>query len=273
MKVLIAGDNYAELVWKDNLKEYSWPFILEGKYKWTVDNVAKGGSGLAYTYLELKKSNLASYDKVVVVVTGSGRILHNYGAPHFYNLNSAEAFLKSLDTEKSLFPNLEKNIQKEAALAIINYYKHIYNPELDAIYYEAIFKKIIELVPPDKLILINGCCNDNIIKNWNWHFPVKLMDITAYEIEDLNITLPDSQSVWRETALHINHLSVENKHILAEEIKNLCENKSSSIAINDFKKITAEGLSLYYILRTETLTKQLDRRYFAKVIKKLQNKT
>ena len=138
MKVLVAGDSYAD-PWRSDafFKEYSWPSILEEKYKWSVTNVAKGASGLAYTYLELKKSNLESYDKVIVVVTSAGRVLHNYGRPHFCNLNSAESFLKSIDTRQCSF--LEGD--REIALAMISYYKHIFNYELDVIYYEAIFKK------------------------------------------------------------------------------------------------------------------------------------
>lgn len=262
MKILIAGDSYADS-WQSKpcLKEFSWTSILQKKYKWTITNVGAGGSSLAYTYLKLKKSNLQSYDKVIVVITSAGRVLHNDGLPHFCNLNTAESLLKSIDAGQVSFLERDRKI----ALAIIGYYNHIYNHELDHIYYEALFKKIIELVPVDKLILINGCGNDKLSSNW--HLPVKLVDITAYEIEDLGITLSDSQRLWGETNLHANHLSRENKYILVEEIKNLCENGTSSIAITDFKKVTADDFSLYYILKTETLIKQLDKRFFAKLKK------
>jgi hypothetical protein len=277
MKILIAGDSFAapywngmprgDLTWRDLPPETSWARLLEKTYNWQVTNLAVAGSSLAYSYLELKKSNLESYDKVIIVVTNPGRVTLNNGM-YFCNLATAEQYISGVKDTKSAPPKYA------VALAVKSYYEYIYNPELDLLYFEATLKKIIELVPQDKLILINGCCHVISISQDYFNYPVILHDIMIRELEEINVTLQQLQTEFDETNDHINHLTLENKVILSKVVHDLCTIGSSNVTLDDFKKINPAELSLYYALKGSTtqtrksiLNKIISKRAIAKLKK------
>jgi hypothetical protein len=252
MKILIVGDSFAAPYWngiirgpltcRDLPAETSWARLLEKTYNWQVINLAISGSSLAYSYLELTKHNLKSYDKVIVVVTIPGRVMLNNGM-HFCNLRNVEEYISRATVRSSA------SIEYTAALAVKSYYEYIFNPKLDLLYFEATLKKIIELVPQDKLVLINGCCKINSISQDYFHYPVILHDIVLRELEELNVSFHQLLTEFYETNDHINHLTLENKVILSKVVHDLCTIGSSNVTLNDFKKMNPEEFSLYYALK------------------------
>jgi hypothetical protein len=256
MKILIAGDSFASPYWNgrssgrqnsDHLPpETSWSRLLEKTYNWQVTNIAVTGASLEHCYFALKKSDLASYNKIIVVVTNPGRVPFNDNNPiqlHLPGSATAEQYI-------SKYPNLP-SIEKEYALAVKSYYEHIYNPTLSLIYFEAVLKKIIELVPLDKLILINGCCSNSQLQHY-FHYPVMLQDVVKQESANLNIKFQELQLNFAETDLHINHLTLENKAILSKVVYDLCTTGSSDVTLDDFKKMNPDDFSLNYQLRNLT---------------------
>jgi len=282
MKILIAGDSFASpnwnglpqenSTWRDLPPETSWARLLEKTYNWQVTNLAVAGSSLAYSYLELIKHNLELYDKVIVVVTSPGRVTLNNGM-HFCNLATVEQYISRVTDPKSA------PAKYAVALAVKTYYEYMFNPELDLLYFEATLKKIIELVPQDKLILINGCCWVPSISQDYFHYPVILHAITCQELKEVNVSLQQLRTEFDETDDHINHLTLENKVILSKVVHDLCTIGSSNVTLDDFKKINPKELSLYYALtgstkstRESILNRIISKRTIAK-LKNLQNKT
>ena len=251
MKILITGDSFAAPHWNSQIQtsdyinavnlssETSWARLLEKTYNWQVTNLAVSGSSLEYSYFELKKSNLASYDKVIVVVTNPGRVPYNDNNPvclHFPNLVTVEKYL-------SIMPNLSP-VEKEHVLAAKSYYEHIYNPELTLVHFEAVLKRIIKVVPANKLILINGCCSEPSFQHYFHYYPVMLGSITDLEIPQFDFHQIKQDFV--ETDLHINHLTLENKVILSKVVYDLCTTGFSDVVLSDFKKMNPDDFSLYY---------------------------
>lgn len=238
MKILIAGDSFAAETKSYVFRKYSWSNILQNQTKWSITNIAEEGASLSHTYLKLDKINFEKFDKVVVVVTQIGRVCIQNSELQLANLNAAEDYIKKLSQSTN-------HMRYKIALAVKYYYEYLYNEDLELVYFESLLKKIKEIVPKQKLVLVNGCCMYEPFNHYYSH-PIRLTDISSKELRHLYNPWTSLFSDHQETKMHANHMIQDNKIILAKLIQDLCEYGTSQISIDDFVQMDSKDFSKYW---------------------------
>jgi hypothetical protein len=246
MKILIAGDSYAEC--DMNYSVNSWCYALKSICNHDITNIARGGTSLAWTYkriLEAKNSNdWHTYDKVIVVVTSHGRAYtrRSLTLPKIKNedqITNYDIMLKNLQ-------NKNKNDEPyyEEFVAVKGWFEYIYDNEIEIITHKGLIEEIKKIIPEDKLILINGCANPIHFKD-HFKYDIFLNNITNYEILKV---LPDGldRSIYRESKIISNHMTPSNNLKVAIYIKNILEGMNPTFDLNNFDKISPNDFHLYY---------------------------
>jgi hypothetical protein len=240
-KILIAGDSYASDTLKsikgeDRSNKWSWPFLLSTNYD--ITNIAYPGTSLFWTYKQLTSQNLKNYDKVIVIVTCHGRLtLSNPKNPKG---------IMSIPNYATLISRVDMLDSKNEKLKWAKYYyEHFYDEELELIAYKATIDKIIEMVPSDKLILLNGLVTDQISNQINFSCDLRIKDISLKEVSWVangkNLFID-----YYETDMHCNHMIIENKVTFSKLIVDLIENGNTDIGLNNFVSMKPEEFNLYF---------------------------
>jgi hypothetical protein len=239
MKILVAGDSFAV---GDESEPNCWSMKLRNILNCKVTNIGGGGTSLFWTWKQLKLQNWNNFDKIIVIVTEYGR---------GYTINSLTK--KTINYEdltvnySTVLRNIEKINPKDPKylefLAVKLWYEHIYDTEMEIIKHRGILDKIILNIPPEKLILINGCCDKEGFSEY-FKYDLCLNDIMNRELT--NIWCDGFFSLYSPTNNINNHMMYSNNFKVANCIKDILEGKSLSFKLEDFDMINHNDLHLYY---------------------------
>jgi len=158
MKVLIAGDSYADWL---NENPTCWATKLKEVSRYDIKNIGISGSSLAYTYKALKLENLDSYDKVIILVTQYNRIYVSS-----INDPAHKKISRDMGTQIVSYGHLCRYIKQNPQdkrphlEAVKLYYEMIYDEDAAKVLQTALIKKIQQMIPQNKLILIK-CFDHN----------------------------------------------------------------------------------------------------------------
>ena len=229
MNILIAGDSFAEV------GPYSWSNYLRINTGWQIKNIAKSGTSFPWTYKQLCKEKLDTYDAVIVVLTDPSRC-YNPGKIQITNYNHA-----CYNLDNKIYQNsFEENLNQ----AVKYFYEFIFDHELAVINYLCLANKLKTMIPNLYFIIGSGYDNmtDDIRSLSNHKFT--LVDIFQYEIENL----PEIKNVYqgkmfnlitqyKESFEHINHLTIPNKKLLAKYFQEFIITGHSNIILEDFHQM------------------------------------
>ena len=227
-KILVAGDSYAEP------GNFSWTSLLAKKTGWSIKNIARRGTSLAWTYKQLAKENLSKFDNVIVIITDPNRI-YTANSPHPCNLEMTERFLRDNDARAEHY---------EIHLAARHYYEYFFDLELALIQQEALLVKMRQM--GDNIIFIRGIYDGSdlgFVKN-----DFNLIDVTRKEIQSIDKKLVKQlEKTYFESKFRINHMSIENKNVLVEYIHDVITIGHSDITIDSFFSLDENSFNKYFV--------------------------
>jgi hypothetical protein len=224
MKVLIAGDSYAD--WHN---EYPtcWATKLKEVSGYDIKNIGISGSSLAYTYKALSLENLDSYDKVIILITNYGRLyVPSINDPKFKNANVIRNHGTQISGYSSVKRYMEKNPQdnRPHLEAVKLYYEMIYDEDAAKVLQTALIKKIQQMIPQNKLILIK--CFDHNYSSADSNaeiFDSNLIMYTASVLEHEHICKNVYRDYSEVGAQHFNHLLEANNWQIASYMYSLLQ--------------------------------------------------
>jgi len=249
MKIAIFGDSYAH---NFELKEFekcnsavSWVDILSEKYD--ITNFAISGSGVFFSFREFKKHH-SYYDKIIFLVTQSGRLLLHERMKLELNtmsklpMNVLQQHINNIDTAEFMLSEVERTngslMDKKRLSAIKDYFLLVMNPEEQSVY-SYLMEKEVQSIRPDALIqTVTGSPGKDL---WS---------IANMEIEHWGET-QETINQMNLFEIRKNHLTKENNVILANKMEQwILHGTPLDLSLQDFVKPT-EPLKNYFIKRTD----------------------
>jgi hypothetical protein len=234
LKIAVFGDSYADEFKHIKDTEYgtlSLPWVRELKKisNHSITNFAISGSSFYYS-AKLFFENYKKFDKIVFVVTYPGRmhinnpdvdenLSHIAGLDHlFWKVEQYEMMLKN----ESLSLTKEKLDKAMPYLnALRGYYLYLYDYEQIEMFHFALYEKINNMLPHDKLLLM----------------PV--ITLAAPNFQDT--TLGDISQIdnrpknYRTEDYRPNHINSNNRRMLAEKINEWINNGVFNLTPDDIR--------------------------------------
>lgn len=216
MKIAIFGDSFADVdaavdfAWNinDTLKR-SWYNILSKEYR--IDNFAKSGSGLFYSYDQFCKVH-SDYDKIIFLITAHGRIY----------ANSIKEHLSGFDHILRCYENSQGEKQKVYASAL-NYLIYIQNDE-ESMTFHRLMIEDIKRKRNDALLI--SCFNQDrslIDTSCSLH-DISLLDIKHYDLKN----------DWPSLDKRACHMNDENNKIFAKLLEDWVLTNNFSMDVSQF---------------------------------------
>jgi hypothetical protein len=250
MNLLIAGDSYAQP--GSDGAVYSWSNILSQQYNYNITNIAASATSLQWTYKRLMsyQSNFDNFDKIIVFVTHHGRVTLNVTyymdkliQLYMYVTNN----LESIERMCINFPN-EGELYHERLRAAKLYYMHLQDRDLEYIFQKTLINHIVEIVPKNKLILMQSFPCPLGLENF-FTASFNMVQICLGEVSNIHKgKLHDFMQMYEEQYTnHVNHMIPENREIFASYINRLIKNPADNFFdLNQVVKIPQDKLDLYW---------------------------
>lgn len=229
MKIAIFGDSYAA-----STGPTSWGSFLATMNNCQVENFAKRGTSLFYSYLKFI-DNYKNFDVIVFLVTAPGRLHHPEQA--IPNLFSAEYRLKNGPHP----PGVEELIK-----ASIQYYLHLQNSEFDSFVHLSIIEKILKLSEEEnkKLIMLPAMGESKNMEIMHHADPDFFLDWVNFH-ERKHFRIPISGMSFERTRLQ-NHITDVNNLIFAKLLTRIINGEELIIKGTDFDICPDEDPNIYY---------------------------
>jgi len=257
MNLLIAGDSFARPGKTPDF--FGWSDILSQQYNYNITNIAASGTSLHWTYKRLMsyQSNFNNFDKIIVFVTQCGRSTINvtYDMDNLLELAKYRApHSKDIGNLLRRFPNEDKLYYEELE-AVKLYDLHLKHTNFEFFFYKKLIKKIFEIVPRNKLILIQSYpCPEDLVHLFSASF--SMTQICLEEVASVHKTsLHGLHKVYNEQVhtTHMNHMTPENREIFASYINRLIKNPADNFFnLAQIVKIPRDKLELYYKPKGQT---------------------
>jgi len=229
MKIAIFGDSYAA-----STGLTSWGSLLSTMNRCQVENFARRGTSLFYSYLKFIE-NYKNFDIIVFLVTAPGRLYHEEAIP---NLSSVEYRLKTCE------PYQHK--EQELFKAAIQYYLHLQDSKFDNFVHIALIEKIVKLsIENDKkLIMLPSLGESKNIEIMKYSGLEFFLDYVNVE-ERKHFGIPDNRMYLERLRLQ-NHITDENNLVFAKLLTRIINGEEFKINRSDFNPCPDEDPNLYY---------------------------
>jgi hypothetical protein len=253
MKILIAGDSFCH-GGSHVGSDYAWTRQIEYMLpNAKVTCVGKAATSV-FSALQQVKEQLAidhSYDAVIVLITNHER-LHQTSDPLISNLPHAlaykELYKKSNLNDKDTFNKIE---------AARMYYEFLYDHDLGVFILDSCLKELQSLCAGRRLILFpafDAFSDSPFASTLLSGYGFNLLQVVNWENQNFTQLGPElSTRGWKEhIALganrvgKVNHMCVDNQHVLARYFADLIQYNKSDIRLDSFAKLPKEDFKLYY---------------------------
>ena len=263
MKILVAGDSFAASRYNHANMPFkaddSWPGIMASKYNYEIKNIAHGGTSLTWTYKYLNslKEQFNKFNFIIVVATIPGRI--QYNNQFCRAIKHYEPSGPGYNTLKKTVELFKKDAKEDTedykrALAGKLFYEHFILNDVRFEYFldYNLIKKIINIVPKEKLILFSAF-NNSYYENLMYSNLI-FWEVLIQELSDVRSTLREyAGGNFQHLEIyetHQNHLILENRELVADYVHQIIsKNNSIPYDIFDYNKVVKvkhEDLSKYY---------------------------
>jgi len=221
MKIGVFGDSFAALKFIENTTP-SWVDILSEKYD--VTNFSLTGSSLFYSVQKFKSFH-QDYDKIIFVVTTSGRLLLEdqpfFERPEDVNITSlatTEYFYKKLINDPTTHEN---DIMLKIYKAALDYFKYIKNDEYDRYIHYLMVNDIVNTRSDAILIPVT---RDSLKQYKNVMDEIKIKEMKAWGLSPM-ATFADLRNC---------HMTEENNYIFATKVEEWLNGSPVEIKLDDF---------------------------------------
>lgn len=227
MKIAIFGDSYADdhSAWSHRYTGVGpgWPDYLRSQ-NIEVDNYSLGGTSLYYSYQKFILK-YQEYDKIIFVVTHSGRISVPVGIG-----NQEEYYVNAALVEDAL-KNCFDFERKIKLAAIRDYFLYVKNDKFDNLVHKLLIEDISR--KHEVILMIPAFPNSGIDNQ------IPLIDISFFESKfwNLNWIYPDSDAGHDARKCH---MCEENNLMLGKEIYNWVKTGNYKLNPANFKTPTKE---------------------------------
>ena len=244
MKIGIFGDSFAE---GSEYYDYSrqdlnsivaWPDFLREEYE--IYNHAKSSSSLFYSINSYKQS-YRLYDKKIFIVTYPGRFELPRDIYETCNIEQDKFInnIPSLDLKIKKYQQLNLNEIVKTFQAAKDYYRYLYDVDLQSYIHELMINDIKTLEYHDNNTLI---------------IPVKSNDPNTFFMEQVLYFENKHWGLDDESYNKLNfvdkrvcHMTIKNNFIFYQKIKEWIDTGTFNVSIDDFEKPSLEDKRLYII--------------------------
>lgn len=225
MKIGIFGDSYAD---HHHIGTGTpWHRILRNQFNLDATSHGVNGSSLHYSYSRFKEIQ-ESYDKIVFLLTGPGRL--TLPLPNEYldllqaweHVTSAEAFNSKIEQH-----NIKPPYLRNTGKALDGYYKYIMDVDKDALFHQLLVKEIKHIRPDALLIPCFYLTGEE-----NWHHSSMMSTISDLDLTHYN--LDHERAMWAD--IRHCHMSQENNYVFASMIAEWAKTGSFNFKIDKFVK-------------------------------------
>jgi len=253
-KILIAGDSFCNKNAHSN-SEYAWTRQIETMLSGSNVTCTGQGASSVFSALQQVKEQLSidsSYDTVIVLITNQDR-LHQTVEPIISTLRMAMIH-KELHKKSNV--NDDRVLDKIEAVRL--YYEHLYEREFHTFMLDACLKELQSICGNRRLILFpafpvytESAFAASLLNSYGFC----LVDICGRENTEYDKQF--GKDNWRGDFSEcytegnsrigkINHMCVDNQHILARYFADLIEFNKSDLGPHSFVTLPKKDFNLYY---------------------------
>ena len=231
MRIGIFGDSFADDVMHRDYANYpSWVELLRTRYNMNVTNFAAAGSSLYYSF-NLLKLNYFKFDKIIFVVTASGRIT----IPEYIPIIDARTkHINSLFTAEHILANDWPPItpeNKKAVEAARDYFLYLYDHDREQLFHDLMIERLQKMFT-DKIIIIDALPKD---------IATGMISISNKEISGNGLDPMD----FRHNDARMCHMTKRNNEIFAEKVVAWLNGQPVEINLDDYVIPDKEELIQY----------------------------